>query len=94
MNDIADIAAMERRLVDWRHDLHIYPETAFEEHRTAAFVARELRAAGLEVHEGIGPTGVVGILHNGDESSIGLRANMDALDIEETNSLRVEDSLR
>lgn len=83
----ADIAAMEPHLVEWRHDLHIHPETAFEEHRTAAFVARELRAAGLEVHEGIGRTGVVGILRNGDGPSVGLRADMDALDIEETTGL-------
>lgn len=75
------------RLTEWRHDLHANPETAFEEHRTAAFVAEKLRGAGLEVHEGIGRTGVVGILRNGQGRSVGLRADMDALDIEETTGL-------
>ncbi|MFZ2098966.1 MAG: M20 aminoacylase family protein [Oricola sp.] len=87
MNVAEEIKAMEPRLVECRHDLHIHPETAFEEHRTAAFVARELRAAGLEVHEGIGRTGVVAILRNGDGPTVGLRADMDALDIEETTGL-------
>lgn len=81
------VRALEPRLIEWRHDLHAHPETAFEEHRTAAFVARELRAAGLEVHEGIGRTGVVAVLRNGDGPSVGLRADMDALDITETTGV-------
>ncbi len=81
------VKAFEPRLIEWRHDLHAHPETAFEEHRTAAFVARELRAAGLEVHEGIGRTGVVAVLRNGDGPTVGLRADMDALDITETTGV-------
>jgi len=74
-------------LTAWRHELHSHPETAFEEHRTAAFIASELRAMGLEVHEGIGGTGVVGVLHNGDGWSVGLRADIDALDVTEATGL-------
>jgi amidohydrolase len=71
-----------------RHDLHRHPETAFEEHRTAARVAERLRAYGLEVHEGIAGTGVVGVLKAGTSGrSIALRADMDALDMEEENDL-------
>lgn len=82
-----NVKALEPRLIEWRHDLHAHPETAFEEHRTASLVARELRAAGLEVHEGIGRTGVVAVLRNGDGPSVGLRADMDALDITETTGV-------
>ena len=81
------IRDLEPKLVEWRHHLHAHPETAFEEHRTAAFVAERLRAAGLEVHEGIGRTGVVGVLRGGDGPVIGLRADMDALDITEATGL-------
>jgi hippurate hydrolase len=71
-------------LVALRRDLHAHPELAFEEHRTAGIVAAALRLIGLEVHEGIGATGVVGTLRNGlSAASIGLRADMDALPIAE-----------
>lgn len=75
---VAEITAVRR-------DLHAHPETAFEEHRTAALVADRLRAWGLEVHTGIGKTGVVGVLRNGAGPTIGLRADMDALPISEAN---------
>ncbi|TDE34948.1 M20 aminoacylase family protein [Antarcticimicrobium sediminis] len=81
------ISAMGPELIDWRHSLHSHPETAFEEHRTAAFIARELRAMGLEVHEGIAGTGVVGVLRNGTGWSVGLRADIDALDVTEATGL-------
>ena len=69
----------------WRQDLHRHPEFGFEEHRTSAFVADRLRAFGLDdVAEGIGGTGVVGTLRRGGGNrSILLRADMDALRIEE-----------
>ncbi|MCP5034531.1 MAG: amidohydrolase [Actinomycetia bacterium] len=69
----------------WRHQLHLYPELAFEVTSTAATVADQLRAFGLdEVHEGIGRSGVVGVLRRGTSSTmIGLRADMDALPIQE-----------
>lgn len=82
-----DILDMLPQLKEWRHDLHAHPETAFEENRTAAFIADELRKMGLEVHEGIGWTGVVGILRNGDGWTVGLRADIDALNIHETTGL-------
>jgi hippurate hydrolase len=81
------IRAMVPELTEWRHALHSWPETAFQEHKTAAFIARELRALGLEVHEGIAGTGVVGILRNGEGWSVGLRADIDALDVTETTDL-------
>lgn len=65
-----------------RRDLHAHPELAYREHRTAGIVATALRELGLEVHTGIGGTGVVGTLRVGDSPrSIGLRADMDALPI-------------
>ncbi|KLN60776.1 amidohydrolase [Kiloniella spongiae] len=77
----------KQKLIDIRHDLHRNPELGFEEHRTAQKVASELKSYGLEVHEGIGGTGVVGILKKGGgNQAIALRADMDALPIEETSS--------
>src|SRR5262245_61480937 len=69
----------------WRHDLHAHPEFGFEETRTAAFVAARLRSFGLdEVAEGVGRSGVVGTLRRGSSGrAIALRADMDALRIEE-----------
>jgi len=67
-----------------RHDLHAHPELGFEEHRTADIVARLLQEAGLSVHRGLGGTGVVGTLQLGNGTRrIGLRADMDALAMEE-----------
>ena len=71
------------RLVALRHDIHAHPELAFEEHRTSRLVATRLAELGLEVHTGLGGTGVVGTLRRGDGPSIGLRADMDALPIDE-----------
>jgi len=69
-------------LVALRRDLHAHPELAFAEHRTAGIVAGALRELGLEVHEGIAGTGVVGVLSHGPgQRKIGLRADMDALPI-------------
>lgn len=69
-----------------RRDLHAHPELAFAEARTSRIVADCLRSWGLEVHTGLGQTGVVGILRKGNRSrSIGLRADMDALPIQEAN---------
>lgn len=67
-------------LVRVRRDLHAHPELAFQEHRTAGIVAAALRLLGLEVHEGLAGTGVVGSLRQGiGARSVGLRADMDAL---------------
>ncbi len=71
----------------WRHDIHRHPELAFEEQRTAARVAELLTEFGLEVHTGVGNTGVVGVLRKGSGGRmLGLRADMDALKIQEQNS--------
>ncbi len=73
------------QMVAWRHQLHQFPETGFNEHRTAGFVAQALELMGLEVHRGIGGTGLVASLAVGEgKGVIGLRADMDALAMTET----------
>lgn len=85
MTDISDLI---EPLIAFRRDIHAHPELGFAEHRTAGRIAEQLRALGLEVHEGIGRTGVVGVLRNGSPGrSIGLRADMDALPIQEQTGL-------
>jgi len=79
------VADFHEQMTEWRHDIHAHPEIAFEEQRTSDIVARELESFGIEVHRGLAKTGVVGVLTNGDGPSIGLRADMDALPIQETN---------
>ncbi len=75
-------------MTEWRRFLHAHPETAFEERRTSEFIASALSSFGIPVHRGLGKTGVVGTLKKGDLSgkAIGLRADIDALDIEEDNT--------
>jgi len=73
------------QLVRWRHHLHQFPETGFNEHRTSDYVARALELLGLQVHRGIGGTGLVASLTVGEgKGVIGLRADMDALAMTET----------
>jgi amidohydrolase len=80
---IQELAADLREV---RRDLHRHPELAYEENRTAAVVAKLLKGWGIEVHERIGRTGVVGVIAAGDSGrGIGLRADMDALPIQETS---------
>lgn len=80
------IASFHKDMTEWRHDLHRHPETAFEEVRTADIVAEKLTSFGIEVHRGLAKTGVVGVLRSGaSKRTIGLRADMDALDVHETN---------
>ena len=84
MNLVPEAAALDPELRGWRHHLHAHPETAFEEKATAAFVADKLRAMGLDVHEGLAGTGVVGVLrHGSSREAVGLRADLDALHIHE-----------
>lgn len=72
-------------LIDLRRDLHAHPELGFEEERTSAIVAKSLEEAGIDVHRGLGGTGVVGTLRVGSgHKTIGLRADMDALAMPET----------
>jgi amidohydrolase len=75
-----------RELTAWRRDIHQHPETAFEEHRTSDMVAGRLESFGIQVHRGIAETGVVGTLKLGSgRRAIGLRADMDALPMQELN---------
>ncbi len=80
------IAEFQDEMTEWRRHIHAHPETAYEEHRTAAFVAGKLESFGIDIHQGLAKTGVVGTLTgaHGDGPAIGLRADMDALDIHET----------
>jgi len=75
-------------IVEWRRDFHMHPELAYQEHRTASIVAGKLREWGYEVATGIAETGVVGLLRGGDSGgTIALRADMDALPLEELNDV-------
>ena len=82
LNRIADMAP---EMKEWRQHLHRHPELAFDCHETAAFVAGKLKEFGVdEIHEGIAKTGIVAIINGqGAGPTIGLRADMDALPIEE-----------
>jgi amidohydrolase len=83
---INSIAAIADDMAAWRHDIHAHPETAYKEVRTSALVAAKLESWGIEVHRGIAETGLVGVLRGRPGSrSIGLRADMDALPMEEFN---------
>ncbi len=74
--------------IQLRRDIHRHPELAFEEHRTSDLVAAKLESWGYAVHRGLGGTGVVGTLRRGQSSrSLGIRADMDALPIQESTGL-------
>nr|WP_199229180.1 amidohydrolase [Caulobacter endophyticus] len=80
--------AAQPKVVAWRRDVHEHPELGNQEVRTAALVARELKALGLEVREGVGKTGVVGVLKGGKPGKVvALRADMDALPVLEKTGL-------
>ncbi|MFI0964217.1 amidohydrolase [Streptomyces sp. NPDC021080] len=74
-------------LEDFYRDLHRHPELSLREHRTAAALAERLRGAGYDTTEGVGGTGVVGVLRNGDGPTVLLRADMDALPVAEETGL-------
>ena len=81
-------AALEPKLIGWRRDIHQHPELGDQETRTAKLVADHLRRLGLEVRTGVGRTGVVGILKGGKPGrTVALRADMDALPIQEPAGL-------
>ena len=87
MPEIESIQAQRGEMAEWRRDFHRHPELLYDVHRTAGIVAAKLRAFGCdEVAEGIGQTGVVGIIQGKAEGpTVGLRADMDALPIRERN---------
>ena len=86
MNTIKELEDLQQEMQNWRRDIHAHPEIAFEEHRTAEIVAEKLKSFGIEVETGIAGTGVVGTLKKGTGNrAIGLRADLDALLINEAN---------
>lgn len=86
MNIAPEIQALQADMQRWRRHIHQHPETAFEETATARLIADLLQQAGIEVHQGLAKTGIVGVLRRGNSSkSIALRADMDALRIQEQN---------
>ena len=89
MNPIDAIRPHLAEYTAWRRDLHAHPELGFDEHRTSALVAERLEAMGIEVHRHIGGTGVVGVIRGkpggNTPRTVGLRADMDALPLTETN---------
>lgn len=89
MPTLPRIAEYADELTAIRRDFHANPEIGFEETRTAGIVAEKLKSWGIEVHTGIGKTGVVGILQGkgGSERAVGLRADMDALPMDEETNL-------
>ena len=81
-----DIICYQEDMVKWRRDFHAHPEIAFKEFRTSKIVADYLEKFGIEVHRGIAKTGVIGRLKVGNGNrAIALRADMDALPLEENN---------
>ena len=87
MSVVPRIAALNDEMTRWRRDIHAHPELGFEEKRTSDLVATKLSEFGVEVHRGIGKTGVVGVLRAGSSKrTVGLRADMDCLPIEEANT--------
>ena len=92
MELIAEIQEKKTEMASWRQHLHQFPEIAYEEEMTSDFVAAKLESFGIEVHRGFGKTGVIGVIHGQDGGdgalpSIGLRADMDALPMDEMTNL-------
>jgi hippurate hydrolase len=87
MSALDAIRGFHADLTAIRRDFHEHPEIGMEEHRTAEIVARKLAEWGIEVHRGVGKTGVVGVLRRGEGRRIGLRADMDCLPMEEQTNL-------
>ncbi|CAJ0902679.1 Hippurate hydrolase [Ralstonia sp. LMG 32965] len=85
MKLIPEIQAAQPEIQALRRDIHAHPELCFEEQRTSDLVAAKLAEWGIEVHRGLGKTGLVGVIRNGEGKSIGLRADMDALPLAEAN---------
>ncbi|TKX31189.1 M20 aminoacylase family protein [Campylobacter aviculae] len=88
MKLIPEIVALKDEFIKIRHQIHQNPELGFDEIQTANLVAKKLKEFGYEVYEGIGKTGVVGVLKKGNSfKKIGLRADMDALPMQECTNL-------
>lgn len=87
MNFLDIAKELEPQIIAWRRDIHQHPELGFEETRTANVVANALREMGVEVETGVGRTGVVARFGNGNGRKVGIRADMDALPIQEAVEL-------
>ncbi len=86
---------IEQKIIDWRRDFHKNPELGNSETRTAAIVAKHLKALGIEVQTGVAKTGVVGLLKGAlPGPTIALRADMDALPVEERNELPFKSTVK
>src|SRR5690606_34327348 len=85
---LAPIRALSAEMTAWRRQMHAWPEPGFERVRTRALLAEVLASLGLEVHDGLGGTGVVAVIDSGKPGPrIGLRADMDALPMQEQNDV-------
>ncbi|ANI41654.1 amidohydrolase [Mycolicibacterium vaccae] len=91
LNGLGEIRSWQE---DFYRDLHRHPELSHQEHRTAGKVAETLNAAGYQVHDGVGGTGVVGVLENGPGPTVLLRADMDALPVQEATGLEYASTVR
>ena len=87
--------SLHNQLMEWRQDLHMNPQIGFEEEYASKKVASLLKDFGLEVHKNIAKTGVVGVLKKGSsDKSIGIRADIDALPIQETNTFNYKSKIK
>ena len=90
MNIKQKIEQITPAMIEWRHSIHEKPEVAYQEKDTSDFISKKLNEFGIEVHQGIGKTGIVGIIKGKNSSSkktIGIRADMDALPMTEKTNL-------
>ena len=87
MNIRPEVEAIKDILIQWRRDFHQYPELGFEEHRTSSIIAATLISFGMSPKTGVGKTGVTADLNFGEGPTIALRADMDALPMQETSGL-------
>ncbi|MFC4419070.1 M20 aminoacylase family protein [Cupriavidus pampae] len=87
MKLLPEILQAQAEIQKLRRDIHAHPELCFQEQRTSDLVASSLESWGIEVHRGLGTTGLVGVIRNGNSNrAIGLRADMDALPLQEANT--------
>ena len=86
-----EIELLIPEMEQWRQYIHQHPEIAFEEKETSDFIAKKLESFGIEVHRGLGGTGLVGVIHGKDNGasnkSVGIRADIDALPMTEKTNL-------
>ena len=90
-----DLPTLMEKVIEWRHDIHQYPELGNREFNTAKKIAEHLQSLGIEIETGIAYTGVVGYIEGGkDGPTVALRADMDALPVEEKTGLPYASKVR